>query len=703
MYISIKYVNSVILLALWFSSSIFHVSIFAQELNSSGEKPEKSYNTQSNVFYLIYSSKKHLENNHLDSAEFFIDKAGVLLKNKPWPAQYSEQLFNVTRNLYNSSFYSKTISKTKRLIDNYKKHNSEYYMFHCLNMNASSHMFLGDFEAADFGYDKYLNYIEKLDKNEYSKDELIDIRTSYYFGKGISHGIQGDYVESLLWFEKGDSILQFGGSKHNKLKMLTYMGNINYALSNYESAINYYKEVEKAYLQGEKVDMLAVYDNMASCYVFINHFDEAEKYLKLNLTLARSIGDSITIGYNYLVQAQIDEVKKNYPKALDNLLIALNLFEFVEDQVMVASTKLRIVTLANNGGLSEKKHLKMIDDVITFYRTTNIKEKELVAYKHKAKLLYYLGDYKSSFEMFSFHDSIKHAWTVEIYNEKTAELESTYKANYYKLESENQAKYAELLEQKNKRSSILIYAISTVLILFVFVVILFWMLNYKLRESRKKVAEQNATLEKRSLEKSLLLKELHHRVKNNLQIVSSLLNLQSISVKDVSAQNAFKDGQNRVDAMAMIHKYLYTSDDLTHVDIQSYLKRLVESIAYSYNFSKKNINYKFDISPESIDVDIAIPLGLIANELVSNAFKHAFLNMENPELSLVLNVDDKLFFQVKDNGQGVPETIESKDSFGLELVHSLIAQLNARLEYTFDNGACFGISIPLDMFNKPVI
>ncbi len=682
---------------------IISTSTHAQELDPSDVSIKKTQNESSKLFSFIYKSKQHLEKNHLDSAEFYIDQAGEILKNKPWPEKYSEQLFKVTRNLYNASFYTKSISKTQRFIANYDKHNSDYYMYQCLQMNASSHMYQGDFETAEIGFEKYLNFIETLDDTKYSKNELINIRTAYFFNKGISQAIQGNYNQSLKWFEKGDSILQHGGSMLNKLNGLTYMGNINMELNNYEIAINYFKKVEKSYLEGEKVDMLAVFDNLAVCYTMLGNFDEADKYLRQNLTLARSLGDSVTVGYNFLNQAQIHEAKKSYRKAIDKLGYALLVFDYVNNDVLIYQTKLRIVSLTNYAGLSERKHLKMIEEVIDYYSTTNIREKQLLAYKHKAKTLYNLGEYKAAAELFNYHDSIHKEWLLENFNEKTADLESNYRANYYKLESENKAQYAEILEQKNERSSSILYFVSGALILFVVASILFWMLNYKLRDSRKKVAEQNITLEKRNHEKSLLLKELHHRVKNNLQIVSSLLNLQSIAVKDESAQNAFKDGQNRVDAMAMIHKYLYTSDELTHVDIQSYLSRLVESIAYSYNFNKKNIAYKFNITSSPLDVDIAIPLGLIANELVSNAFKHAFVNMENPELSVNLTLNEKLVFEVKDNGKGLPATTKNEDSFGMELVHSLMAQLNAQLEYTYENGACFRLIMPLSTFKTSEI
>lgn len=646
----------------------------------------------------IQKSKKYLAKNNLDSADYFIDKAGAVLGNQKWPKAYTDQLFEVTKALFKGSYFEKSVSKSNLFIDQLNKYNKEDYYIKALEINASSLMFQGEFEQAEAGFTKYIEFVDKLNEKTYSKDELIDFRTSYFFNQGISQAIQGQHSEALLWFNKADSILQLGGSSSNQLTCLTYMGNINNELKQFELALTYFKKVEDAYLAGSDVGMIQVYDNMSISYRKLGRFKEAQNSLKKGLVLARELGDSLSVGYNFLNQARIFEEQGLFSAAIEKTEEALARFEFVNNPRMINDARLRLVAIANDAGLTQTKHLNTIEEALAFYEASQIKEYLIWAYELKANVLYNLGEYKQAAEVFRFHDSINKNWLLEKYNEKTAALESNYRANYYKIESENKAQYAEILEYKNERKNSLLYLFSTLLGVFILLVVLFWNFNQKLKASREKISEQNATLEKRNREKTLLLKELHHRVKNNLQIVSSLLNLQSIAAKDQSAQNAFKDGQNRVDAMAMIHRYLYTSDELTHVDIQSYLSRLVESIAYSYNFNKKNIVCQYDISAEPIDVDIAIPLGLIANELLSNAFKHAFKNNDNPELHVVLNFEDALIFEVKDNGQGVPESTNNADSFGMELVQSLVVQLNASLDYSYQHGACFRLSIPRSSF-----
>lgn len=666
------------------------------------EKEVQITRATENISPLAYvtKSKIHLENNNLDSADYFIDRAGTLLKNQKWPEVYSEQLFQVTRKLFNASYYKKSINKSGLLIENFQKHKSEYYMINALEIHACSHTYMGDFDRAEVKFHDFINYINRLNNETYSKDELINWKTNYYFGMGINEAIQGEFDKSLSWFLKADSILQIGGSNQNKLKCLVYMGNINSELGQYESAISLYKEVEISNLAGEEADMVQVYDNLSVCYRQLGLFEDAEIYLQKGLVVARNSGDSLSVGFNFLNQAFLHEVQNEIVEALWKFEKAIELFELAGNQIMANETKASLVGAAIRIGKTKKEHIGLINEVIDFYSTTNVFEKQLRAYKYKAKALFNLGEFQQSAELFNFRDSLYTDWMMKTYNDRTAELENQYRTNYFKSDAENQSHYAKLLEAENDRKTEIIYASLGFLVFFVAAFVLFLFLNYRLKESRQKIKEQNESLEKRNHEKTVLLKELHHRVKNNLQIVSSLLNLQSIAVKDESAQNAFKDGQNRVDAMAMIHKYLYTTDELTHVDIQSYLARLVESIAYSYNFNKKNINYKFDIDSNPIDVDIAIPFGLIANELVSNAFKHAFKNMEHPELSVSLNLTDFLIFEVKDNGQGMPETIENKESFGMELVQSLIVQLDATLDYSYKDGACFKLSIPQQKITK---
>ncbi len=200
---------------------------------------------------------------------------------------------------------------------------------------------------------------------------------------------------------------------------------------------------------------------------------------------------------------------------------------------------------------------------------------------------------------------------------------------------------------------------------------------------------------KRSLEeKEVLLREIHHRVKNNLQIISSLLYLQSRSIADGKAVEIFKESQNRIRSMALIHETLYRSDDLAHIDLSEYIHNLIKFLITSYNVSSGGITFKVDIADVSLSMDTAVPCGLIINELVSNSLKHAF-NTGKGRLWVKLHrVDDNQFeIVVKDDGIGLPSEldIDTSPTLGLRLVKTLVKQIDGRLEATSCCGTEFRI------------
>ena len=194
-------------------------------------------------------------------------------------------------------------------------------------------------------------------------------------------------------------------------------------------------------------------------------------------------------------------------------------------------------------------------------------------------------------------------------------------------------------------------------------------------------------------EKDILMKEIHHRVKNNLTVISSLLNLQSHQIKDQEALNLFRDSQSRARSMALIHKELY-SGNFKRVNFGDYIKNLVSDLFGTYNIHD-NVKLEMDIDDITLDVDVSVPLGLIINELISNSLKYAFPKGEDGVLTVEFHREnDKYVLTIRDNGVGLPEGLElgNTDSLGLQLVKSLTDQLDGSLQIVKTNGTCFRIS-----------
>ncbi len=187
-------------------------------------------------------------------------------------------------------------------------------------------------------------------------------------------------------------------------------------------------------------------------------------------------------------------------------------------------------------------------------------------------------------------------------------------------------------------------------------------------------------------EKEVLLKEIHHRVKNNLYVISSLLNLQSNYIEDEAAISLFQDSQNRIQTMAMIHEQLYQSNDLAQIDFTEYIKKLINNLFLSYNNSTKNIKSTIKVASIKLNLETAIPCGLLINELITNCFKHAFPDRDYGEIKIQLEVSNhsKMYLTVADNGIGLPPNLnwEESPSLGLRLVRILTQQLDGNLQLT---------------------
>ncbi len=197
-------------------------------------------------------------------------------------------------------------------------------------------------------------------------------------------------------------------------------------------------------------------------------------------------------------------------------------------------------------------------------------------------------------------------------------------------------------------------------------------------------------------EKEVLLKEIHHRVKNNLQVISSLLYLQSQNVGDALSLEMLRDSQNRVRSMALVHEKLYQSEDLARVDFAGYISSLINHLFQSYGVNSSLIGLKTSVDDFAVDIDTAIPCGLILNELISNSLKHAFPDGRAGEIHVELRSDNAGQFTllVSDNGIGLPEDwgLRETESLGLQLVNTLVNQLGGTIELDGSGGTAFKIT-----------
>jgi PAS domain S-box-containing protein len=201
-------------------------------------------------------------------------------------------------------------------------------------------------------------------------------------------------------------------------------------------------------------------------------------------------------------------------------------------------------------------------------------------------------------------------------------------------------------------------------------------------------------LQKSLEEKEMLLKEIHHRVKNNLMIISNLLNIQSGYIKDKTSQDIFKESQNRARSMALIHERLYRSTDLKSINFGDYIQTLTTELFQTYIPDPDHVNLNLNVEEEMVDINTTVPLGLIVNELITNSMKHAFKDGRKGEINIEFHKNEEFVLIVSDTGIGFPDDLDYKntDSLGLQLVNGLVNQINGQIELDRSHGTQFKIT-----------
>jgi two-component sensor histidine kinase len=217
----------------------------------------------------------------------------------------------------------------------------------------------------------------------------------------------------------------------------------------------------------------------------------------------------------------------------------------------------------------------------------------------------------------------------------------------------------------------------------------------ELLEQEVYLRNRSEELVKKSLnEREVLLAEVHHRVKNNLAIISGLINMQIGNLKEDSSKEIFEETKNRIYAMSLIHNLLYKSKSFSSIDFNQYIKLFCDNISQSYK-TRTDITVEQFIDDCDINIKTAIPVALMLNELITNSYKHAFKNQSGTiSISLKNSVDKQYIFRISDNGAGMDEKVLSGNSIGMDIIKALAEQIDGKLMYEKNNGSHFTITIP---------
>lgn len=419
-------------------------------------------------------------------------------------------------------------------------------------------------------------------------------------------------------------------------------------------------------------------------YLALNKFQEALDYYKHSMSIGERYGFYNNLSDVYISLVELYAYLNDFSKAEEAGVNAIKYADLLDNNFMMMRSWLSIGKLQYLQGkyitaiesLQKCIEIATIDFGDEFYLSQ--------AYETLGKAFAGNHNYKDAYQAFAEYDKLKNKIFTVNADQRTSLIQTKFEV----AQKENTIQYQESRIKRQKTNQILISIISGLLLLLLIV------LYITFQKNRKK----SFLLLQQNKEKEFLLKEIHHRVKNNLGIVSSLLALQSAHIKDENIIAVMQESQNRVHSMSMIHQKLYLGKNLITIEMKDYFINLGKHILDSFG-ADNLISIECIMNPIEIDVDTAIPLGLIVNELITNSLKYAFPNKRKGIIKIKLQKSNNntLLLQVADNGVGYQQNeLNRNTGFGKELINLLTQQLEGNMSYKDEQGIIVSFEFKLE-------
>ena len=497
----------------------------------------------------------------------------------------------------------------------------------------------------------------------YRNYSIYDKATSYFY-------------KAIEFFEKEDLKMQLA-SAYNSL------ANVRLKLNDTVNTLELFQKSLKLRIEiGNSTGIAGSYNNIGEYYTTIGKYDSAQLYYQKALDEKLNIGDENLLASTYTNIADIKLKKQNFDDAIIFLKKSLDYSNKAKNdkEISEASTKLAKVYLTIGDDISSSKYQKAGEN-----SARNLSNLELLKdnLKIKIELLKHKGLYKEALEISNELINVKDEILNKNKNKALTEMQIKY-------EVEQQKKENTLLQEETKRQQAQLEAeefknlLSGVIIAGL--VLLSAILYIVFRQFRR----HNKLLK-------ALLNEQQHRVKNFLQTIGGIFRMHARKAEHEEVKAAVKEGSDRLEAMMLIHKQLYqpSIDAPASVNFTQFTQQLIKHISSAYAGNNDIISPQMDLDEVDLDVNKAVALGLILNEVVNNSFKYAIPNTDNPTIEIRLKLrDDKLKLVVADNGPGLPEDSSKfrKGSLGMNLIKLFSKNLNATYEFKSNNGAHFEIN-----------
>ncbi len=596
----------------------------------------------------------------------------------------------------NKKYYKGVANAYYQIADTYKTYGKTSLALEYFNKSIRYFKVINDYNSLIKVYNKIgVIYFNKYDYKKaviyYTKAfKLAETTNDYQAHAGILNNIgniyytQGKYTEAIDFYSRSLKIREqqndtngIAGSLHNLASIFYAQGMMKDAEKMYLKSIALREKI------GNEKGIALSYSHLGSLHLHLKNFEKALEYQHKAVDIYTQIHDKNGLANAYSNIGNIYRELRENKKAIAYFDKALELYNEVEDVI----GKSNLFISKGNLLISENKiaeAVKELEKGKLLSEQFEISENKSKTYLALAEAYEKINDYKRAFHYNKLYNALKDSLNNSMLIEKLTDIQKRYEddAQLKQIEVLQKEKENQELKIKQNANRITILIISLIALTTITLIVI--ISNRHKQKTNQLLSAQNEDILKQKNEKEVLLKEIHHRVKNNLQVINSLLRLQAAMIDDPKVVALFEDCQNRVRSMALIHDKLYSIKDLSSIQVKEYIENLIDSLINSYGLKNK-IELKLTIEPLTFSVDTLIPLGLLLNEIISNSLKYAF-NKEMKsgliEVSLKALENNKYELLVSDNGQGFSKDVfnEPQNSLGIELIKAFVDQLDGTIE-----------------------
>lgn len=523
------------------------------------------------------------------------------------------------------------------------------------------------------------------------------------YNQGNFYLSKDDNIQALIQFKKATKIVDENFETYveidkeivtlNRAYCQASIGIVLDNLEDYQGALESFQTALKISYKVESVESelfrSVVMNRIGNVYVAIGDYAKAESYAVASMEQKKKLGQESSIGYSYRVMAESAYGRKKYDLALKYLDLSNKKFGAKDNwNELDRNTFIEAKCYAKKG--KNKIALKKLKEVESVYLNRFNKSDQVEFYEVLAGVHSELGDHELANDYLRITLKLKEQLFAKEERKVVGEFvnfiekgEDQLNTKIENLKNSQEKEKLELQIEAEKEKKIWIYTLFLVSIVCLVLIIL--IISNAYRRNKKVTQELSLKVE----ENKILFKEVHHRVKNNFQIISSLLNLQYGIEEDQRSRKVLTDAQGRIQSMSLVHEMLYRKNEVKRLDFSSYANELTTIILRSFNV-EENIEFEVVSGREYFDLEVAIPLGLILNEAITNSVKYAFKQGEKGKIKIELTKgeDKNYLLEIKDNGVGLSDDFLNKieETLGLELINILSEQLEGSVKFYNDNG-----------------